>query len=53
MDVVTVDGVRYPAGVCPVTGATGTIGYSLPVPIDNIATIELTRPGLRLTGHPG
>lgn len=53
MDVVTVDGVRYPAGVCPVTGRTGTIGYSLPVPIVRIAAIELTRPGLRLSVHPG
>jgi len=52
MDVVTVDGVRYPAGVCPVTGSTGTIGYSLPVPIEHIAAIELTRPGVRLTVHP-
>jgi hypothetical protein len=53
MDVVTVDGVRYPAGVCPVTGVTGTIGYSLPVPLARIAAIELTRPGLRLTVRPG
>jgi hypothetical protein len=53
MDVVTVDGVRYPAGVCPVAGRTGTVGYSLPVPIAAIAAIELSRPGLRLTGHPG
>jgi hypothetical protein len=52
MDVVTVDGVRYPAGVCPVTGRTGTIGYSLPVPVTSIATIELSRPGLRMTVHP-
>jgi hypothetical protein len=53
MDVVTVEGVRYPAGVCPVTGTTGTIGYSLPVPLGSIAAIELSRPGLRLTVHPG
>lgn len=52
MDVVTVDGVRYSAGVCPVTGRTGTIGYSLPVPVTSIATIELSRPGLRMTVHP-
>lgn len=53
MDVVTVGGVRYRAGVCPVTGRTGTIGYSLPVPIASIASIELNRPGVRLTVHPG
>jgi hypothetical protein len=53
MDVVTAAGVRYPAGVCPVTGHTGTIGYPLPVPIAGIAAIELTRPGLRLTVYPG
>jgi hypothetical protein len=53
MDVVTVNGARYQAGVCPVTGRTGTIGYPLPVPIARIAAIELTRPGLRLTVHPG
>jgi hypothetical protein len=53
MDVVTVGGVRYRAGVCPVTGRTGTIGYSLPVPIASIATIELNRPGVRLTVRPG
>ena len=53
MDVVTVGGVRYRAGVCPVTGRTGTIGYSLPVPIASIATIELNRPGVRLTVHTG
>jgi hypothetical protein len=53
MDVVTVDGIRYPAGVCPVTGRAGTIGYSLPVSIARIAAIELTRPGVRLTVHPG
>jgi hypothetical protein len=52
MDVVTVDGVRYAAGVCPVAGRTGTIGYSLPVPVASIATIELSRPGLRMTVHP-
>ena len=52
MDVVTVDGTRYPAGVCPVAGSVGTIGYSLPVPIGSIAAIELTRPGVRLTVHP-
>jgi hypothetical protein len=53
MDVVTANGARYPAGVCPVTGRTGTIGYPLPVPVASIAAIELTRPGLRLTVHPG
>ena len=53
MAVVTVDGVRYPSGVCPVAGRTGTVGYSLPVPIAGIAVIELTRPGLRLSVHPG
>ena len=53
MDVVTVGGRRYQAGVCPVTGRTGTIGYSLPVPIASIAAIELNRPGVRLTVHPG
>lgn len=53
MDVVTVGGKRYQAGVCPVTGRTGTIGYSLPVPIASIATIELNRPGVRLTVHTG
>lgn len=52
MDVVTVDGVRYQAGVCQVTGRTGTVGYSLPVSIGSIAAIEMTRPGVRLTVHP-
>jgi hypothetical protein len=53
MDLVTVGGIRYRAGVCPVTGRTGTIGYSLPVPIGSIAVIELNRPGVRLSVHPG
>jgi hypothetical protein len=52
MDVVTVDGVRYQAGVCPVSGRTGTVGYSLPVSIASIGAIELTRPDVRLTVRP-
>jgi hypothetical protein len=52
MVVVTRDGYRYPAGVCPVTGRTGTTGYPLPVPVDRIASIELTHPGIRLSVHP-
>ncbi|HKT02826.1 MAG TPA: zf-HC2 domain-containing protein [Rugosimonospora sp.] len=53
MDVVTAAGARYPVGICTVSGRTGTIGYSLPVPITQLRTIELSRPGLRLTVHLG
>jgi hypothetical protein len=52
MVVVTRDGYQYPAGVCAVTGRTGTTGYPLPVPVAQIASIELTRPGIQLLVHP-
>jgi hypothetical protein len=53
MTVVTGDGRSYQAGVCPVSGGTGTTGYPLPVALARIAAIELSRPGVRLTVHMG
>ncbi len=52
MSIVTVDGIRYLAGVCPVTGQSGTTAYALAVPVARIAAIELARPGVRLTALP-
>lgn len=52
MVVLGTDGIRYTAGVCVVTGRTGTVGYPLSVPVAQIAAIELTRPGIVLTVHP-
>jgi hypothetical protein len=52
MTVVATDGQRYPEGVCTVTGQRGISSYPLPVPLGQIAAIDLTRPGIALTGHP-
>jgi hypothetical protein len=52
MTVVTADGRRYPAGVCRVDGASGTSGYPLPVPAAQVASVELSRPGIQLSAHP-
>jgi hypothetical protein len=52
MFVVGTNGYRYQAGVCVVTDHTGTAGYPLPVPVADIAAIELSRPGVVLTVHP-
>jgi len=52
MSVVAKDGRRYPEGVCTVNGTTGTSGYPLPVEIADVAAIDLTQPGIRLTVHP-
>jgi hypothetical protein len=51
MSVVTTAGVRYNAGVCQVTGQVGTAGYPLPVAVNQVALIEMTRPGIRLDVH--
>jgi hypothetical protein len=51
MSVVTTAGVRYYAGVCQVTGQVGTAGYPLPVAVNQVALIEMTRPGIRLDVH--
>ena len=51
MTVETTDGRRYTAGICTVTGRTGTAAYPLKVPLARIAAIELTRPGIELTAH--
>jgi hypothetical protein len=53
MTVVTADGRRYPAGVCRVDGTSGTTGYPLPVPASQVSAIELSRPGIHLSGQPG
>ena len=52
MFVLSTNGNRYPAGVCVVTDRAGTAGYPLPVPVAEIAAIELSRPGVMLTVHP-
>jgi hypothetical protein len=52
MAVLTTSGHRYSVGVCNVTGRTGTAGYPLTVPVSQIAAIELSQPGVRLTAHP-
>jgi hypothetical protein len=52
MVVVTTRGLSYSVGVCAVTGRSGTAGYPLTVPVAQIAAIELSRPGIRLTAHP-
>jgi hypothetical protein len=52
MTVLGTDGINYTAGVCVVTGRTGTVGYPLTVPVAQITAIELTRPGIVLTVHP-
>ncbi len=53
MTVRTTDGRSYVAGLCTVTGTTGTTAYALTVPPARIAAIELSRPGVELTVHPG
>ncbi len=52
MSVVTTGGVRYSAGVCQVTGRVGTAGYPLPVAVNEVRLVEMTRPGVRLDVHP-
>jgi hypothetical protein len=52
MVVLTTSGYSYSVGVCDVTGRTGTAGYPLTVSVAQIAAIELSRPGIRLTAHP-
>jgi hypothetical protein len=52
MFVLSTNGNRYPAGVCVVIDRAGTAGYPLPVPLAEIAAIELSRPGVLLTVHP-
>jgi hypothetical protein len=52
MTVLGTDGINYTAGVCVVTGRTGTAGYPLTVPVAQITAIQLTRPGIVLTVHP-
>lgn len=52
MVVLTTTGRSYPVGVCAVTGRSGTAGYPLTVPVTQIAAIELSRPGIRLTARP-
>jgi hypothetical protein len=52
MIVLTTSGRSYSAGVCAVTGRSGTAGYPLTVPVTQIAAIELSRPGIRLTARP-
>ena len=53
MTVRTTDGRSYVAGVCTVTGTTGTTAYALTTPPARIAAIELSQPGVELTVHPG
>jgi hypothetical protein len=52
MVVQTKDGVSYPAGTCVVTGSQGTAGYPLQISAAQVASIELSRPGIQLTAHP-
>ncbi len=52
MVVLTTSGHSYSVGVCEVTGRSGTAGYALTVPVTQIAAIELSRPGIRLTARP-
>ncbi|GIH15186.1 anti-sigma factor family protein [Rugosimonospora africana] len=52
MSVVTTGGVRYGAGICQVSGQVGTAGYPLPVAVSQVASIEMTRPGIRLDVRP-
>lgn len=52
MVVLTTSGRSYSVGVCAVTGRNGTAGYALTVPVTQIAAIELSRPGIRLTARP-
>lgn len=52
MVVLTTSGRSYSVGVCAVTGRSGTAGYALTVPVAQIAAVELSRPGIRLTARP-
>jgi len=52
MSIVTRDGLRYPMGVCTVTGHSGVTGYALPMPVDDIAAVDLDHAGIRLTVRP-
>ena len=52
MVVLTTSGRSYSMGVCAVTGRSGTAGYPLTVPVAQIASVELSRPGIQLTGRP-
>jgi hypothetical protein len=52
MSVVTRGGLRYPMGVCTVTGHSGVRGYALPMPVDDIAAVDLDHAGIRLTVRP-
>lgn len=52
MVVLTTSGRTYPVGVCAVTGRGGTAGYPLTMPVAQIAAVELSRPGIRLTARP-
>jgi hypothetical protein len=53
MSIVTRGGLRYPMGVCTVTGQRGVTGYALPMPVDQIAAVDLDHAGIRLTVRPG
>jgi hypothetical protein len=53
MSIVTRDGLRYPMGVCTVTGQRGVTGYALPMPVDQIAAVDLDQGDIRLTVRPG
>jgi hypothetical protein len=39
-------------GVCTVTGHSGVRGYALPMPVDDIAAVDLDHAGIRLTVRP-
>jgi hypothetical protein len=51
MVVLTTSGRSYSAGVCAVSDRSGAAGYPLTVPLAQIAPVELSRPGIRLTAH--
>jgi hypothetical protein len=52
MSILTRAGLRYPMGVCTVTGHSGVTGYALPMPVDQIAAVDLDHAGIRLTVRP-
>ena len=53
MSITTTSGVRYPVGVCTVTGHTGVAGYPLATPVDQIARVDLDHADVHLTIRPG
>jgi hypothetical protein len=52
MVVLTTSGRSYSVGVCAVSDRSGTGGYPLTAPVAQIAAVELSRPGIRLTARP-